>query len=315
MRVILFILSFSLILAKDIQQPEFSLQASGAVVDIVKKDSKIYVATAASCIDIFDIDKKKKLESIKVDYVADFMGDLMPSKVYSNDVIDKKILILSQARKGARRIHIYEDNKLKLIIPYTKKLFIAKARFLDANTIIMALLSSEIISYDLKNKKQNYRVQISQSKFSDFVLNKDKDEIIIADESGAIKIHNTKDGSFKKKLKAQNLDNVFQVDYSNGIIATAGQDRRVAIYNTKNNSSYYKSSDFLIYSVGLSPSAKIVGFASDENNNISLFNTRSKEHLGVYGNNKMTLNKILFLGEKRFLGASDSQFINFYKIK
>ena len=148
--------------------------------------------------------------------------------------------------------------------------------------------------------KSKTRIQVSQSKFSDFALNESKTEIIIADESGNLSVHNTKDGSFIKEFSGQNLDNVFQVDTKNGVIITAGQDRRAVVYNTKYKSSYYKIAPFLIYSVGLSPSGKIAGFASDENNNVTVFNTSTKSSLGVYGGNKMTLTNILFINEKDF---------------
>lgn len=312
--LLLLALVVSLYSAK-IQNPTQSYISSGAVTDIVYRENKLYSATDASCVDIFDVTTKKIIQKIEVSQIKDFMGDTIDSKVYSVDVIKDKILILSQAQSGARRVHIYENQKLELIIDYKEKLFIAQAKFINDNTILLGLLSNEIISYDLKKRKENFRVQISFSKFSNFALNEDKSEVIIADESGDLKIHSTKDAKLLKELSGQNLDNVFQVDTKNGIIATAGQDRRVVIYRPKSNSSYYKHADFLIYSVGLSPSGKIVGYASDEDNNVALFNTSTKSKLGLYGGNKMTLSKILFINEKEFFSSSDDKTINFYKIK
>ena len=312
--IFLFIFITSLY-AKAPQEPTAQYISSGAVTDIVYKDKKLYSATDASCVDIFDVSSKKILKKIKVSQIKDFMGDIIDSKVYSVDIYENKILILSQAQSGARRVHIYENDKLELVIPYTDKLFIAKAKFLDADTILLGLLSNEIISYDIQKKKSNYRVAISQSKFSNFVLNEDKSQVVIADESGDLKLHNTKDASFISELSGQNLDNVFQVDIKNGVIATAGQDRRVVIYVPKFNSAYYKTANFLIYSVGLSPSGKIVAYAHDENNNVALFNTITKSKLGTFGGNKMTLTSILFINEKEFFVSSDDKTINMYKIK
>ena len=297
-----------------IQKPFSKFLASGAVVDIIYDNNRLYAATDASSVDIFDINTAKLIEKIIVEKITDFMGDIIDSKVYSVDKIGNKILILSQAEKGARRVHIYQNGTIELIIPYTERLFIAKAKFIDENTIILGLLSNEIISYDIKKKKTNYRIQISQSKFSNFALNEDKTEVVIADESGDLKIHSTKDGSYIKELTGKNLDNVFQVDYKNGIIATAGQDRRVVIYN-KNNSAYYKSADFLIYSVGLSKSARLAAYSSDENNNITVFDTVTHRKIGIFGENKMTLTNILFLDENHFFSASDDKTINLYIIK
>ena len=299
----IFILVFliSSLFGAKIIDPISQYVSSGAVVDLLFKDNKLYSATDASCVDIFDFETKEIIQKITVSQITDFMGDTIDSKVYSVDVIGEKILVLSQAQKGARRVHIYENGKLELVLPYTDKLFIAKARFLDSDNILLGLLSSEIISYNIKTKKQNYRIQVSQSKFSNFVLNESKDEVIIADESGDLKIHKTKDGSFIKELSGQNLDNVFQVDTKKGIIATAGQDRRVVIYAPQFKSSYYETAKFLIYSVGLSPSGKRVAYASDEKNNVTVFNTITKKKLGVFGGNKMTLSNIILSMKMSFL--------------
>ncbi len=298
-----------------IQEPVAHFQAQGSVIDMVVADGKLYGATDASCVDIFDMQTKKRIQQIKVQKITDFMGDTIDSKVYSVDVFKGKVLLLSQAQEGFRRVHIYSQDKLELLIPHAEKLLIAKAKFLDENTLILALLGNEIISYDIKNKKQNYRVAVSQSKFSNFALNEDKTEVVVVDESGDLKIHATKDGSFIKALSGQNLDNVFQADYKKGIIATAGQDRRAVIYNTNNNSAYYKTASFLIYSVGLSPSGKKAAFASDENNNVTVINTDTQSVLGVFGGNAMTLSGIVFLNEEEFLVSSDDLIINVYQIR
>lgn len=309
------ILLISSLFSANKKMPSAQFVSSGAVVDIVITNNRLYSATGAGCVDIFDMSSKKIVQKIELEQITDFMGDVIDSKVYSVDVLNEKILILSQAKKGARRVHIFKENKLELLIPYTQNLFIAKAKFIDENTILLGLLSNELISYDIQNKTQNWSVQISQSKFSDFVLNEAKTQVVVADESGDLKIHNTKDGSFIKKLSGENLDNVFQVDYKNGTIATAGQDRKMVLYNYQTTSAYSQSASFLIYSVGLSPSAALVAFASDENNNVTLLDTQTKKVLGVFGGNKMTLSNILFLNEKEFIVSSDDTVINLYTIK
>ncbi|EQB39923.1 hypothetical protein M947_04900 [Sulfurimonas hongkongensis] len=300
--------------AVKINEPTQSMQTSGFVVDLVEHDGKLYCATDASSVDIFDLETKELLKKIKVSQITDFMGDIIDSKIYSVDVIGDMVMILSQAKKGARRVHIYRDKKLELIIPYTDGLFIAKAKFLDKDTLLLGLLSNEIISYDIKNKKQNYKTQISQSKFSDFVLIDDKTRVVIADESGNLKIHKTKDGSFVKMLSGQNLDNVFQVDSQKGIVVTAGQDRKTVVYNLNNGSNFYKMAEFLIYSVAISPNAQLVAYSNDEQNNVEVFKISTHSSIGHFGGNKGTISKILFLNEKEFFIGSDSTTLNYYKI-
>lgn len=313
--ILIFTLLLSSLFSASIKEPIASFVASGSVVDMLYKDGKLYCATNASSVDIFDFETKKLIKKIEVKKILDFMGETIDSKVYSVDAIEDRILILSQDKNGFRRVHIHQNGVTKLLFDYSKSFTVAKAKFLDANTILLGLLSNELISYDIAKNSQNWSIQVSGAKFSDFVLNEEKSEVVVADESGNLKIHSTKDGKFLKLLADQNLDNVFQVDYKKGVIATAGQDRRMVVYVPKFDSTYYTETNFLIYSVGLSPSGKIVGFASDENNNVTLKNTITKADLGKFGGNKMTLSKILFINENDFLVASDDKVINQYSIK
>jgi len=298
-----------------LQEPILQYVSSGGVVDMVADNNRLYVATTASCVDIFDIRSAKRINTIKVPKIKDFMEDIIDSKVYCVDTLDNRIVILSQGNKGSRRVHLFKQGNLALLISNEDQLYISKVRFLDKNTLILGLLGNELISYDIEKKKINWRVHVSHSKFSDLVLNEKKDEIVVADESGNLKILSVNKGFLIDTLSGQNLDNVFQVDYKNGKIATAGQDRRIVVYDRKSESAYYRTAPFLIYSVGLSPSGSKVGFASDENNNVTVFNTYTQETLGRFTGNKMTLTKILFLDENAFLVSSDDKVINLFQVK
>ena len=299
--------------AKDLI-PNYSLTASGGVTDLVLKNEHLYVATAASSVDIFDLKRKEKVDSIKIPKIKDFMNESIDARIYSVDILENDLLILSQGESGGRNIDIYKDGKLHKIIEDKDRLFIAYAKFIDENHIIYALLSNQIYLYDIKNKKIINETQISQSKFSNFKLNEDKTKVIVADESGILTMINTKDLNQIKKFDTLNLDNIFQVDIKNDIIITAGQDRRCVIYTLDKKNSYYKEASFLIYSVALSPSGKLGSFASDEENNVTIFNTNTKEDLYKLTQNKSTLTNILFINENEVVVSSDDNKINYYKI-
>jgi WD40 repeat protein len=246
--------------------------------------------------------------------IKDYIGDIIESKVYSVDVLKKDILILSQGENGGRNVNIYKDGQMQSIIEDTQRLFIGRAKFLDENHIVYALLSNQIYLYDIKNKKVLKEIQISQSKFSNFKFTQDKSKIIICDESGVITMIDSKSFEVLKTFKSQNLDNVFQIDIKNNLILTAGQDRRAAVYNINTNEAYYKEFSFLIYSVALSPSTNLAAVASDEENNVTIFDTRTKENLYKLFQNKATLTNILFLNENELIVTSDDKQINYYKI-
>jgi len=167
-------------------KPNYIFEATGGVTNLVIQNNLLLASTTASSVDIFDIEKKELLNSIKIDKIKDFTNQIIDSKVYSVDKINNKILILSQGQSGGRNIFIYENDKLENIISDEKRLFIAYAKFLDEENIIYALLSNQIYIYNLKEKKVLKELQISQSSFSNFVLDEKKETIFIADESGII---------------------------------------------------------------------------------------------------------------------------------
>ena len=315
----LFLIAFSFNLfvltinAKDLN-PSKSLIASGGVSDLVLVENKLFVATTASAIDIFDISTDEKIDSIKLPKIKDFIGDSIDSKIYSVDVLNDSVLILSQGEQGGRNLGIYKNGQMQNIIDDSQRMFIGRAKFLDENHIIYALLSNQIYLYNIQNKKILKEIQISQSKFSNFKLTKDKSKFIVSDESGVITMLDSKSFEVLKTFKNQNLDNVFQADIKGNLILTAGQDRRAAVYNIDTNSAYYKEFSFLIYSVALSPSTNLAAVASDEENNVTIFNTKTKENLYKLFLNKATLSNILFLNENELFVASDDKEINYYKI-
>lgn len=314
MRYILISLLFFIQLnAKDLK-PTFIYLGSGAVTDLVYQNNKLYSATAEGAVDIYDTKEQKLIQTITVPKIKDFIGDEVVSKIYSVDTLDNKIMIASQGKMGYRRVHIYADNNLTQIISIDKSYTISKSKFIDSNHLLISLLSNELILFDIKEKKALYRKQISASKFSSFALNEKKDEVIIADESGDLKLVSVKDGNILKELKGQNVDNIFQVDYKNNTIITAGQDRRTAIYSRDGKVAYYKEGTFLIYSSALSPSAKIGAYASDEHNNITLFDTSSKSDLYRLGSHKATISNILFIDEKKLFTSSDDKEINYWEL-
>ena len=316
MKIILIVLlTLTTLFSQEFQKPQFQYTTDGPVTDLLYKNSKLYAATTAGKVNIFKLAGKKAIKTITVPKIKDFLGTIINAKIYSIDLIENKLLLLSQASSGYRELYIYQNKKLIKVISAQSKLAIAKAKFLNKSTVLLALLSNEIISYDIKQKKENWRIQVSMSSFSDFALNEKREQVVVSDESGELHLFKTKNAKLINTFTGQNLDNVFMVEFKNSIIATAGKDRRVAIYNLDKKSAYYKKSSFLVYSVGLSPKAEIVAYSSDEENNITLFSRKYKTILGNFTDNKMTISKILFKNEHEFFVTSASKTINYYKLK
>ena len=110
--ILIFLLFFINLNAKDLK-PTFVYEGSGGVTDLVYNDGKLYSATAEGAVDIYDTKEQKLIKTIRVPKIKDFIGDNVESKVYSVDIIDGKIMIASQGKKGYRRVHIYKDDNSK----------------------------------------------------------------------------------------------------------------------------------------------------------------------------------------------------------
>jgi len=117
-----------------------------------------------------------------------------------------------------------------------------------------------------------------------------------------------------KKYKPLNLDKVYQVDYQNGVVITGGQDRRVGIY-PKTAKPYYLKSDFLVYSVALSPSSSFGVYASSDSSLLQLFDVKSGKKLNIFKGHYAIPTAIKFYDENGFFSAGYEDKIFYWKIK
>ena len=286
--------------------PVATIDINGTAKDMVLHQNRLLVATDKGHIEVYDSESREKVKEVFIPDVKDFMGDVMPARVMSTDALDGQYLLLSDSGKGGYSdLYLYKEEKLVKILGPEDKSAIIKARFVDENRILLGYLSDEVGLLDIVSKKELYRTQLSESKFSDFMLNEDKSQAVFSCESGVLSILDVKSGKVIKELEGQNVDNVYKVDYKSGMVSGAGQDRRGSLYEVKSGKGTYIPGDFLIYATALSPSAKKVAFAMDEKNNISIYNMASKSKIALLKGQKSTLNVIIFQDENRLFSASD----------
>jgi hypothetical protein len=314
--IILILVFLTTLYGKNLVKPVYTYNvSSGLVSDVLYEKGFLYAATDVGNVEIYNTKSKKEIESIKLDKIKDFMGDDVPSKIFSLDMLNSTLLILSQDSGGYSRVHLYKDHKLVQVISKDDKLNIIKAKFIDKDNIVIALISNDIISYNIRTKKKNWITQASMSKFSNLALNNSRKLVAIADESGDVHILSTLNGKKVKILSGQNVDNIFGIAFRRDIVLTGGQDRRAAIYDIKSGSGYYKSSNFFVYGVGLSPSGNIGAYSSDLKNDVTLFNTKTRESIATYQSNKAVVNSIYFINEKEFFINSSSKTVGYYRVK
>jgi WD40 repeat protein len=293
--------------------PAKIFKATGTVQSMVFQKGKLYAGTDNGTVEVFDVDTQKRIEVIKIPDIKDFMGDTIAAKIYSIDLIKNKILIVSQGMKGYRNIFVYENKKLVKVIGIEQKLYIQKASFISSDLILFGLLSNQLGVYDMKKKQQNYLLQVSASSFSHFMISENKKLFATTDESGIVRVLNVENGQIVKQPKALNLDRVYQLDFKKGIILTAGQDRKAVVYGK--NKVYSLDFDFLLYACALSPNAKLGAVAYNEKNEILVWDIDTQKYLYNLSAQEATLTQILFIDEEELFVSSDSQTINYYKLK
>ena len=308
---LLFVLNLGF--AKESVEPKMKVFASGDVQDMVISDNTLYVATDASKVDIFDLNTKTLIKSIQIPTIKDFMGKEINSKIYSVDVLGNAIIFVSEGEGGYRVLWKYTDEKLEKLVDTNKKNFIREARFVDKSRVLMGLLTNEHIMYDIAQKKVIYNTQFSTSSFSDFTLSEDKTKYVTTDESGIVRMVDTKTSNVLEELPAKNVDRVYQLDYKKGVVLTAGQARRAVVY--KPFGTYYLEFDFLLYASALNTNATLGAVAYNIQNDVLVFDVESKQKLYSLTNARATITKILFVNDNELLVSSDSKQINYYKLK
>jgi len=301
--------------ARPVLSPTWELDVNASVKDMVLRNNTLVIGTDNGTLKVYDLKAKKFSKVISLPKVKDFMGDLMPAKVFSVDAINNTYVLLSDSGEGGYvNVWINKEGKTTQIISAKDKKVIVKVRFIDAQHLLFGYLSNEAGLYDLTDRKELYKVQLSESKFSDFALNETKKQAVFACESGVLNVIDTQTGKIEKVLKGQNLDNVHMVGFVHEIVTSAGQDRCAGIYDVSTGKGSYLPSDFFIYATGISPSAKSIAFSMDEDNTITVYHRESKSEIAQLKGQHSTLNSIIFQDENTIFSSSNNSVVMMWKI-
>ena len=295
--------------------PVQAIHIDGNAKDMVVHAPLVYIGTSHGKLQVYDYKKKAFVKEIVLPKIKDFMGDLIFAAAASIDYMDGRYLLLSDSgEKGYSDLWIHENDVTRKLLSAKDKKTLVKARFIDKDHILLGFLSNEAALLDVKTKKELYRVQLSESKFSDFAVNQDRTQAVFSCESGAISVIDTHSGKVLKELEGINKDNVYKVDFQGDYVSAAGQDRRAAYYKVSTGQGNFFQASFLIYATGLSPSAAKVAFAMDENNNITVYNLHTRAKIALLKGQKSTLNTIVFVDENTLFSGSDDDTVLMWKL-
>lgn len=301
----------SMLFAKDIK-PVFVLETRALVYDFVLDGKNLYASNEMGTIEVFDLFKQKKIDEIILSSLFAKNKKARP-KIISVDRLNGKTLFVSTTLKGFREVWLHDGKDLKQIIKEEDKLSIRKARFINDEKFIFGTVGHEVVLYDTSDNYKAYTKHVEQSAFSDMMLSEDKKTMVSSSESGRVSLLDVETGDVIEKFESQNVDNIYKLSYKNGTIVTAGQDRRVAVYQ-KNKKPYYIKSDFLVYSVGLNTSGEIAAYSSGEENYLQVFNVKTQKMLNRLVGHKSVPTNIRFFNEKELFSSGDENKIFYWRI-
>lgn len=295
-------------------EAESKIKISDLVTSINLFKNSLFVSTNAGKIEVFNIQNKKKIHTIKLPKIKDYFDNLIAPKIFQTHTLDgNNILILSQKADGGAEIWLYNLAAKKLKnIDVKKSGIINRAYFVDKNSIALGFLSNEIGLFDINKNEFKWLVSPSQAVFSDMIV--DSNFIFSTTEGGIIYMIDIKTGAIKKEFSGANFDNIYKLAQAKDILITAGRDKNCGIYNIANGSFQRIQTEFLAYMVGISPDSKFGAVSFNENNDILVFDTQNLAKIAFLKGGDSLPNGIIF-SSNNIIASFDSNIILFWRLE
>ncbi|EAH6868197.1 WD40 repeat domain-containing protein [Campylobacter lari] len=299
-----------LILLMSIYALSYELKLDSNLNALKLADNSLLIGLDNGEIKQYFLKDKKMQKIIQLDKIKNFYEENLSPRIYSIDYLNGAILILSEGDFGSKKLYVYKNKQLlsyDLANDGTKK-----ALFLDDNTILLALLGSNIELFDLKTKSVVKNFTFSSSSLSDVVLNETKTQLVVGFESGELMLFDVKKWQKIKSYKNIHKDNIYQLDFKNTIIASCSTDRKLGI--VQNDQEKNIERDFLIYTCALNENGSIAAFGDNEKNIIELVNTKNLKTIKRFQNKDFLLEYLIFLNEHELISAGYEDKIIFWSI-
>ena len=303
-------------LAATVVKPAATIDVEGNVVEIVLSGGLLYAATDAGKLEIYDWKKRKMVREYEFETIHDFMGDPMKPKVFGVDVHPEtgRMVVMVQDEGGERILYLYDKEKRTTLLDKKDRIQMREVRFVDGDHLLIATMSNEMMLLRISDKTFLWRKKLSLSTFSDFQLNEDHSKVASTCESGIVYIVDVRSGKILKTLEGGNKDNVFKVDFKNYKVLACGQDRKAVVYSLGHESPIIYPTQFLVYAGALNKKATLSAFQIDENNDIGIYDNRTKTQRYKLVGQQSVLNTIIFVNDKELISSSDDNHIMIWRI-
>ena len=124
--------------------PVLEIPVNGTTKDMVLRGNELLIGTDSGVLQVYDYEAKAFTHTVALPPVKDFVGDMIPPRVFSIDKIEERYVLLSESGKGGyANLWIHENNGTTQLLSHTDKIAAIKARFINKEQILLGLLSNE----------------------------------------------------------------------------------------------------------------------------------------------------------------------------
>lgn len=301
-----------LVFALFLHANELKINANITALQYKQGQNALLIGTDAGEVLWYDVAQKKMNAHflIKLPSVQNYYEKGLGARIHSLDELNSRFLLVSEGDFGTQNISVCKSTIKKgldaqdacetIKSPFAN---IKKAFFIDENTALLVLLSSDIKLVDLKHQMPVLKeFKFSLTSLNDAVLDEQRQNLLVASESGELQVFDIKAWKHLANYDQIHKDTLDQVDFKNAVIVSCGKEKKVGI--VRGGEQKFLQKDSLIYSCALSPSGQIAAFATNTagKESTELINTSDLKQIKRFDEDFFA-KFIIFLNENDFLIA------------
>lgn len=316
-----FIFAISALFSADLAQLNFAhkITAKDSINYISTHKNMLYISTNSGEVEIYDLQTRKRIDSIKLPNITDLWGESSAPRVFNTHTKDgKSLVIVSQDTADKSNLFIHKNGKLQKIDLGEKSGIIKNAFFVSDDEILLSISSFEIIRYNVARSevvwslKPTFLEAINEV-FTDLRVNGDL--AISTTEGGTIYLIDLASGAVKRILKGANFDYIYMLGVSKNVALTAGRDKICGVYNLTNDDFKRIKAEFIIYAVAISGDSSRGAMSYNENGDILVFNTQTLAKLALLTGGNAPTSQVIFMDNSRVLAAFGNDSVLFWNVK
>lgn len=311
----------SVLFGADLAQLDYAqkITAKDSINYISTYKNTLYISTNSGEVEIYDLQTRKKIDSIKLPNITDLWGEVSAPRVFNTHTKDgKSLLIVSQDTADKSNLFIYKNGKLQKIDLGEKNGIIKNAFFVNEDEILLSISSFEIIRYNIAQSevvwslKPKFLEAINEV-FTDLRIKGDL--AISSTEGGSLYLIDLASGEVKRILKGANFDYIYMLGAAKNVALTAGRDKICGVYNLTNGDFKRIKTEFMIYAVAISGDSSRGAVSYNENGDILIFNTQSLAKIALLTGGNAPTSQVIFMDNSNVLAVFGNDEVLFWNLK